>query len=520
MNCIGRRGESRCGCNIGREKKKLSRIGGVLGLFTAIFIPIFFACTPSEQQNNFDNGSTGNPTGTWTQQVRETPISVSLRNNGAETTPVQNTKLYKQNGIWRINLEWRPEYQNRARDLDVQIRGNAPTELMDADTLADIKIMIQGYHKYDANPKCENDPVSITHNGKGWVELDELGELLNVMITEMDIRGTILAFERDMRNNNQFNGLIVIDAVADTLNGARVILGNDYPERDIDTGDTGRPFVPNMDDWRAMNNPASIPMFEGVFNQATGQYEYDYTKEPLTGELFINASASGNEVKNGDKMMIRLSNGKFTLIDIPEAGQEHGKGDDISYYPFFTDKNGNTSLYTDDFNAIPEPRHTGEKAVRLGNFSFAPYALKGDAMSTRNSYYESEFARHRFDIRPIPNERLDLRFVRNENGTRDSVRYSFAEINTLDGKKPAESTKQIGEIFDVWVGNGGAFRGVKIDNIPVVQRNLFRLNVDGNLLQSELDNPTGARVFYDSIPNIDGMGGYQVLELKVPTNEL
>ena len=512
-----------------KQAKKLKMIGAAVFITAIISL---FACTPNEERT-WDNGSVGEWDGTPTP-VLETPIQVSLRSTEREPIAVQNTRLYRQDGKWRINLEWRPEYQGRARDLDVQIKGEMPTALMEADTLADIYIMIQGYHKFINDPKCETDkPTSLanlTHNGQGWVELNQQGQLVNVVITEMEMFHVKHCFGSALREavfNHSGPHLPEIlrspIAVADSLNGARMIPGNSYPELPIDPTE---PFMPNMSEWRAIPNHPSIELWEGKLNQTTGQFEYDYTQEPLQGQFYRRDPRNNpRQIRNGDQVMIRLSNGKFTKIEIPEAGKNHGKGDDVSYNIFSTNKNGNNSLYTDDFNQIPEPRFTGDKVLRYGNYSFAPYSLinKNDIgyTSHKQRLYETEFAilEERIDI--PANIQMDMRFTKKTSQINADIRETV-NVHTIDGATPNTSTMQIGQLFDIWPKvEGVSDANFNPTSLTRVNGNRFlRLNVDGDLLQRELDNPTGARVFYDSIPfGINGVDGYQVLELTVPTND-
>ncbi|MCL1946845.1 MAG: hypothetical protein FWF51_06820 [Chitinivibrionia bacterium] len=209
-------------CNI-----KTRLIPVLLASGVTIFITV--GCTQPEQ-NTWDNGSygTGNGGTYYNNIVRETPVTVALR--GEEKPTIQNTKIYKdrETNEWRVNIEWRPEYQDKGSNIDVQIKGSAPTEIIESDTITNLLLMIQGYHKY----KDDNDQsVGISHNGYGWIETDDkTGELMNVLITASDVACIRSVFDKACKNNSDLFGRVRVGARADTLNGAKLIPGTKYPE--------------------------------------------------------------------------------------------------------------------------------------------------------------------------------------------------------------------------------------------------------------------------------------------------
>jgi hypothetical protein len=199
------------------------------GLVAASTLPTIIGCS-EQPANTWDNGSygTGNGGTYYNNIVRETPVTVALR--GEEKPTLQNTKIYKdrETNEWRVNLEWKPEYQDKGSNIDVQIKGSAPTEIIESDTITKIILNIQGYHKY----KDDNDQsVGISHNGYGWVETDDkTGELINVLITTRDAACIRSEFDKACGANSDLKGRVRVVAQSDTLNGAKLIPGSKYPE--------------------------------------------------------------------------------------------------------------------------------------------------------------------------------------------------------------------------------------------------------------------------------------------------
>ena len=189
---------------------------------TALGLSLALSCT-NDRENTWDNG-TSTPGNFGNRTVTQTDVQFAVRAHDGELDAVQHSKLYMsdsaKSGEWAINMGFMPEYQNRVNDLVVSFIGALPTAIQEGNSINQLTINVQGYHKLDTMPDCQR-PTSITQIGdnRGWGYFVD-GELVDIIISRADLA---LIGQRVDGALNELGVDINVVSVADVARGARVV---------------------------------------------------------------------------------------------------------------------------------------------------------------------------------------------------------------------------------------------------------------------------------------------------------